>query len=325
MSTSTTVPTRRLGPAGPEVPAVSLGSWNTWDRMPFDEAVALIRYAADAGAAYFDVAHYNMGPHAEQATTDLVFGRAVAEAGLRRNDYILCGKLWLWDYPATGFAQQMETSLERIGTGHADHVVVGDYLGELDARRVVDDVNAQIDAGRFESWGVNNWGINELHTALDHAGAHGLVPPSFAQLKYSLARRTMAEGECYGPLFADGTLSLQASDVFEGGILAGKLSPGRKIGADVGGIRGHIVEAFPEVRRIAEELETTPTQLSLAFTLTHPATANVLFGSSSVAQFQENLGALDLLERLGADRLREATAGLWLDRHVSADGTWPAA
>jgi aryl-alcohol dehydrogenase-like predicted oxidoreductase len=63
--------------------------------MPFDEAVALIRYAADSGATYFDVAHYNMGPHAEQATTDLVFGRAVAEAGLRREDYILCGKLWL--------------------------------------------------------------------------------------------------------------------------------------------------------------------------------------------------------------------------------------
>jgi aryl-alcohol dehydrogenase-like predicted oxidoreductase len=107
-------------------------------------------------------------------------------------------------------------------------------------------------------------------------------------------------------------------------ILAGKPSPGRKIGADVGDIRGRIVEAFPQVRRIAEELEATPTQLSLAFTLTHPATANVLFGSSSVAQFQENLGALDLLERAGADRLREAAAGLWLDRHVSADGTWPA-
>jgi aryl-alcohol dehydrogenase-like predicted oxidoreductase len=203
--------------------------------------------------------------------------------------------------------------------------VVGDYLGKLDARRVVDDVNAQIDAGRFDSWGVNNWGIAELRAARDHASAHGLVPPSFAQLKYSLVRRTMAEGPFYGPLFAEAALSLQASDIFEGGILAGKLSPGRKIGADVGDIRPRIVEAFPRVQRIADRLETTPTQLSLAFTLTHPATANVLFGASSVSQFAENLGALDLLERVGAERLREATGDLWLDRHVNADGTWPAA
>ena len=119
------VPTRMLGPGGPEVPVFALGSWNTWDRMTPDDAVALVHRAAEAGAAFFDVAHYDMGPHAENARTDILFGEAVRAAGLRREDYLLCGKLWLWEYPARSFADQLAVSLDRIGVESADLVVVG--------------------------------------------------------------------------------------------------------------------------------------------------------------------------------------------------------
>ncbi|AMB60495.1 hypothetical protein AWU67_11320 [Microterricola viridarii] len=300
----------------------ALGSWSTWDRMEFDDSVALIRRAADVGAAFFDVAHYNMGPHAENARTDLIFGEAVRAAGLARADYLLCGKLWLWEYPTTSFASQMQTSLSRIGIDKADTVVVGDYMSPIDVRQVVADVAAEIAAGRFDSWGVNNWQAADITLALDFAEAEGLTPPTFAQLKYGLVRRTMAEGEHYGELFRSGRLALQASDIFEGGILAGKLVPARKIGADVGGIREQIVAAYPEVERIATGLGATPTQLGIAFCLANPATANVLFGVSRLEQLEDNLGALALLERIGAEAIRSATAELWLDRGVNADGSW---
>ncbi|WP_349627227.1 aldo/keto reductase [Leifsonia sp. C5G2] len=316
------IPTRPLGPGGPDVPVFALGSWNTWDRMAPDEAVALIRRAHEVGAAFFDVAHYDMGPHAENARTDLLFGEAVRAAGLGRDDYLLCGKLWLWEYPEKSFAGQLDVSLDRVGVDRADLVVVGDYVGEVDVPRIVREVAEQIAAGRFDAWGVNNWAIRDVRTALETAEAEGLTPPTFAQLKYGLVRRAMAEGSHYGELFADGTLALQASDVFEGGILAGKLSPARKIGADVGGIRERIVAVYPEVERIAADLGATPTQLGIAFALAHPATANVLFGVSRLSQLEDNLGALELLDRVGAERLREATAGLWLDGAVAPDGTW---
>ncbi|WP_022890806.1 aldo/keto reductase [Agromyces italicus] len=327
MSSTGTVPTRRLGPGGPDVPVFALGSWNIWDRMAPDDRVALIRRAAEVGAAFFDVAYYNMGPHAEASRTDLYFGEAVREAGLSRDDYLLCGKLWLWEYPQTGFAEQMTTSLERIGVEKADTVVVGDFFGELDIRQVVVDVQAEIDAGRFGSWGVNNWPADALDLALDFAAAEGLTPPTFAQLKYGLVRRAMAEGERYGRYFAEGRLALQASDAFEGGILVGKTSPARKIGADVGGIRDAIVAAYPRLEEIAAGFEATPAQLGIAFCLANPATANVLFGASRVEQLDDNLGAIELLARVGAEPLRDATAELWLDRAVAADGTWapPAA
>lgn len=333
MTASARVPARTLGPGGPEVPVFALGSWNIWDRMTAEDRVALIRRAAETGAAFFDVAYYNMGPHAEASRTDLLFGEAIRDAGLRRDEYLLCGKLWLWEYPQTGFADQMDVSLERIrsgisgGSGAADverfdAVVVGDFEGGLDISQVVRDVQAEIDRGSFSSWGVNNWPAEAMRLAFDTAESEGLTPPSFAQLKYGLVRRSMAEGEYYGRWFAEGRLALQASDSFEGGILVGKLNPTRKIGADVGGIRERIIAVYPEVQRIAASFDATPAQLGLAFCLANPATANVLFGASSVRQLDDNLGALALLERAGAEALREATAGLWLDREVRADGVW---
>lgn len=185
---------RQLGPGGPEMPVIALGSWNIWDRMGPADRVSLIERAVEVGAAFFDVAYYNMGPHAEASRTDLLFAEAIAAAGLSRSQYQLCGKLWLWEYPETGFAGQMQTSLERIGEDHFDTVVIGDFFADIDIAQVVRDADAEVRAGRFSSWGVNNWTADSLQLALDTAAAEDLTPPSFAQLKYGPARRSMAEG-----------------------------------------------------------------------------------------------------------------------------------
>ncbi|MDG3017013.1 aldo/keto reductase [Speluncibacter jeojiensis] len=321
MNEGITIPVQQLGPGGPRVSVLGLGSWNTWDRMGFDDAVALIRRAVDGGVTLFDVAHYNMGPHAEQSKTDIIFGEAIRAAGVARSEYQFCGKLWLWEYPATGFDEQMKRSLDRVGLDSADTVVVGDYFERPDIGRLVTDVGEQIRAGRFTSWGVNNWLADDLHQALDFARAEGIPAPSFAQLKYSVVRRSMAEGPHYGKLFADGTLALQASDVLEGGILAGKKYPERKIGADPGGIREQIRTAADTVARVAADFGVSPAQLSVAFCLGNPAVANVLVGVSRIEQLEDNLGAVALRARHGAE-IDAALSGLWLDREVSADGAW---
>ncbi|AXB43435.1 aldo/keto reductase [Amycolatopsis albispora] len=297
--------------------ALGLGSWNTWDRMDFDDAVSLLRRAVDAGVTLFDVAHYNMGPHAEQSRTDIIFGEAIRAAGIAREDYQLCGKLWLWDYPKTGFAEQLAVSFERVGVERAEAVVVGDYFERPDVPRIVTEVAEQVRLGRFSVWGVNNWRADDLASALEFAAREGLPGPKFAQLKYSVVRRSMAEGSYYSAFFGEG-FGLQASDVFEGGVLLGR-RPGRKIGADVGGIRASVREAAGVVAEVAAEFGVSASQLAIAFCLAYEPVSNVLFGASSVGQLVDNLGALRLAAKYGAE-IREAVSHLWLDRMVSADG-----
>ncbi|GAB2776850.1 aldo/keto reductase [Amycolatopsis magusensis] len=287
---------------------LGLGSWNTWDRMEFADVVRLLRRAVDAGVTLFDVAHYNMGPHAERSRTDLIFGEAIRAAGIAREEYELCGKLWLWDYPKTGFAEQLATSFDRIGVERAEAVVVGDYFERPDVPRIVTEVAEQIRLGRFDVWGVNNWDPEALDLALEFAGGEGMPAPRFAQLKYSVARRSMAEG----PHFETGKLAVQASDIFEGGVLLGR-QPTRKIGADPNGIRDAIKAAATDMAAVAAEFGVSPAQLAIAFCLACESVANVLFGVSSAKQFDDNLGALRLATEHGPD-IRAALDHLCLDR-----------
>ncbi len=313
-------PTRRaLGPRGPLVSPLGLGSWHTWDRMPFVEAVAIIRRASAAGINLFDVAYYNMGPHPDDSPTDLIWARAMREAGVARSDFVFAGKLWLWDYPAQDFTQQLTQALQRVGLDYADTAVIGDYH-TIDIPAVMDDIGRQIDAGRLRSWGTNNWPYPDFAAALDYCEQHALPGPSFVQLKYGIARRSMAEGPEYGAHFAAGTLGLQASDVFEGGILAGNTHTQRQIGADPGGIRSAIIACADQVRAIASRFDATPAQLGIAFCLSNPHVTNVLFGVSRLAQLEDNLRALELYRSHGR-AIRKAVAGLWLDREgVRSDG-----
>ncbi len=312
---------RKLGPFGPLVPPLGLGSWHTWNRMEFDEAVAVVRRAVDAGAGLFDVAYYNMGPHPDDSPTDLIWARAIREAGIARDEYVYSGKLWLWDYPEQDFTHQLTVALDRVQLESADTAVIGDYLS-IDIPAVVTDVAEQVRAGRLGSWGTNNWPIADFCAAREFALKEGMPLPTFVQLKYGIARRAMAEGSHYGELFRSGELALQASDTFEGGILAGKKATQREIGADPGGIRQSIRDAADEVTRISGEFGATPAQLGIAFCLTNPAVANVLFGASRLSQLEDNLGALELVQRHG-EEIRSAVAHLWIDKDkVNPDGTW---
>lgn len=312
---------RSLHPGSVPVPPLALGSWNTWDRMSQDDAVSLIRRAVELDAGFFDVAYYNMGPHAENSKTDILFGEALRRSGVDRSEIVLCGKLWLWDWSNQGFRAQIVESLDRAGLDRFDTLVVGDYIDAPDMPRLVADVSELIGEGLVDSWGINNWRIEHTRDAVAEAATQGVAGPVFAQLKYGIARRSMAEGQAYGPLFADGTLTLQASDVFEGGILATGRAPQRKIGADVGGIREQIAAIYPEIERVAGEFGVSPAALGIAFCLSNPATANVLFGASRLDQLEQNHAALALARDHGAE-VRAALADCGVDRDVRADGVW---
>jgi L-glyceraldehyde 3-phosphate reductase len=320
---------RAFGTTGLTVSPISLGSWHTWDRAVFEEAVALLRLAIDRGLDTFDLAVYrskglnSADPY--DSPTDIIFSRMVQEAGLSRDQYRLSVKGWMPNKPgAITLTQQVEQALRRHGTDHADLVMLGDVMVPPSSwHLVLNEVESLLSRGLVAHWGVSNWSADEIGRLYDDAVAAGIQPPVGAQLKYSIYRRSVAAGEPMRTLLARTGMGIQASDVFEGGLLFGTTTS-RIIAMDVGGIQQHIVDMRESLAAVARQLDTSVARLGIAYPLADPRTATVLVGARTVAQLEDNLGAVALLESVGAEQITQLLDPLWADQHVDAGASWSA-
>ncbi|MCC6193239.1 MAG: aldo/keto reductase [Burkholderiales bacterium] len=327
----TVVPHRAVA-GGPDLPLLALGSWYTYDRMDFDEVVALLRLAHESGMTLFDVGVYGRYSQRHPLSnirhgrvwTDVVFAQAMRATGIARERYMTAAKLWMWPYPRLSLQAQLDHALLRLGSDYTDIVTLGDMEDAVDLGVVVEEVAQLIRGGRARFWGVNNWSVGELERAHAYAVAHGLPPPCFAQLKYNPARRTKPESARWLAFFDRSGVRLQASDVFESGYFAGRTELTRGVARDVANVQPLIAEAAPRYAAVAKSIGVTPAQLTIAFCLCHPAIANVLFGCTSREQLRENLGALALWKREGR-RVVDLIDEFWFDRgRVDPESSWAA-
>ena len=310
---SAPLPRRVIGKSGLAVSQLSLGSWHTYDRMDFADSVALVRAAVDAGVNLFDVGVYGMPGH-PPVFTDVLWSAIIRAAGIPREDYLVSAKLWIEGFGDQGFRPQLENAFLRGGFDVADLVILGDLRrDDVALEDLVEDLAGLVRSGLIRAWGVNNWSAGNIARLREIAEALQVPGPEIAQLKYSISRRSIPDGEPFARLFADG-FTMQASDVLEGGILAGRTNLTREIGRDPGGVREAIVRTAPEVVKVAEELGTSAARLAVAFTLTHPANVTTLFGATRMEQLEDNLAAADLVERVGAAELRSLVEPFWADR-----------
>jgi aryl-alcohol dehydrogenase-like predicted oxidoreductase len=65
------------------------------------------------------------------------------------------------------------------------------------------------------------------------------------------------------------------------------------------------VRAASRLTALARDLDTTPAAAAIAFALWNPLVSTALFGATSVAQVEENVGALALVDRLDHFHLTE--------------------
>ena len=227
---TTPLPLREIGRSGLHASLFSLGSWHTYDRMDFADAVALLRAATDRGVNPLEVGAYS-APGAPPVFTDVIFSAMVRAAGLRREEWLLSSKLWLEAFGADGFRPQLENALMRVGTEHADLVILGDLRrDDLELRDLVLDLAALTDAGLIRAWGVNNWSAGSIQTLIDLAAAEGVPGPQIAQLKYSVSRRSIPDGEPFARPWEQAP-TLQASDCLEAGSSPGRGTAAGRSGA----------------------------------------------------------------------------------------------
>lgn len=308
--TTTALERKAFGPQGPDVTVLSIGSWNTYSRLSFEAGVELVRHAFAVGIDTFDVAIYRDKPH-----TEVLFGRIMDVVGRPRDQYRVVGKTWFAAYPEKSLAQQLDESLVRLGMDYVDVVLSEHPRPEMSVTEIAEEVAELVTSGRARAWGGMDWSPEQLRIAYDHLSAKGLPTPQGVQLKYSIARQAVVEGDEWAKLHTDTGMVLMASDTMEGGILAGKIDPQRKIGIDTGNIREQIKALVPQLQPIADDLDCSTAQLAIAFCLANDSTGTVLFGATRPQHLDDAVGAWQLVQRVGAGKIRELLLPFAVEGH----------
>lgn len=305
------MPYNRLGSSGLQVSQFSFGSWVTFGSS-VDTGIAKEQFqaAAEAGVNFFDNAEVYAGGQSEE-----IMGEAIRELGWKRHEYVISTKFF-WgingEMPNMQntlnrkyLMQAIDGSLERLGHDFVDLIFCHRPDPHTPIEETVYAMSDIIESGKALYWGTSEWSADEIRAAWEIADRRNLRKPVMEQPQYNLLNRTRVEDE-YKRLYEDIGLGLTTWSPLAGGILTGKYADSVPEGSRAT-LKGHgmLVDSAKEsadqvkkLAQIAEELDVSTAQLALAWTAANPNVSTVILGASSVYQLNENLGALNALERL---------------------------
>jgi aryl-alcohol dehydrogenase-like predicted oxidoreductase len=175
-----------------------------------------------------------------------------------------------------------------------------------------------ITQGKVLYWGTSEWAAAQIEAA--HAVCDRLLlhHPVVEQPQYNLFHRLRVEKE-YAPLYRSPGLGVTTWSPLASGLLTGKYNKGVPKGArlNVAGLewlRTEIMKkpgiedrlgAIAKLAAIAKDLGTSLPCLAIAWCLKNPNVSSVILGASRVDQLVENLGALDVVEKLSPQVMRD--------------------
>ncbi len=307
---------RRLGRAGLQVSALSFGSWVTFsNQLQVENAKKCMYTAYEAGVNFFDNAEAYAAGKSEE-----IMGEVLKDAGWRRDSYVVSSKVMFGSAPER---KPNQTGLSRKHVIEACHQAMQrlnvDYLDLYFCHRpdentpIEETVRAMSDLiaqGKVLYWGTSEWSAQQIMEAYSIARQYNLVPPTMEQPEYNMFHRKRVEEE-YRRLYSQIGLGTTIWSPLYSGLLTGKYTDG--IPADsrlnlpgyewlkermLSEERKALFEAVPKLGKIAQELGGSMAQLALAWTLKNPNVSTTITGASRPQQVQENMKALDLLEKL---------------------------
>lgn len=304
---------RSLGASGFEVSVMSLGSWRTFERIPRDRGVAVMRAARDVGINFLDDARYDDETGRAPIPTgysEVLFGELFRAAGWDRDEVVVANKLWWEHWPDEDAVTELDGSLARMGLDHLDLVYAMPPPADLPMRTLVAQVAGLLDSGRARAWGTGMWSADQHHAALGLCEELGVPGPCAAQMATSLVDHDGPDDPEMRAAFERGRIGLVASYALAGGTLTGKY--------ERGGSGRAVDDDDPRLiagrRRSARVVETAgrwgvpPAHVAFAFALSHPDLASVVFGATSPAQVRDNVAAVGTFGRLGPDELAAVRA-----------------
>ena len=320
---------RRCGVSGLALPAISLGLWHNFggDR-PIEMGREIVRRAFDLGVTHFDLAN-NYGPPYGSAEEN--FGRLLRDdLEPYRDELVISTKagydMWPGPYGDGGSRKyllaSLDQSLDRLGLDYVDIF----YSHRLDTTTPLEETMGALDyavrQGKALYVGISSYSAEKTREAAAILRDLG-TPLLIHQPSYSLLNRWIepdlveAVGELgigcitFSPL-AQGLLT----DRYLDGIPVGSRAS-RNDSLAPSTITDQALEKVRALSAVAAGRRQSLAQMALAWTLRDARVTSTLIGASSVAQLEQNLGALDNLaftaeELAEIDRISpDAAVNIW--------------
>jgi aryl-alcohol dehydrogenase-like predicted oxidoreductase len=287
------------------VSALALGSWRTYERLPTEVGAAILKAGREEGINFFDDARYDDETGRAPIPTgysEVLFGGLFRGAGMVRDEVVVSNKLWWEFWPEQSAEAELNGSLQRMGFDYIDLIYANPPPAGLPVADLVSAVGGLVTSGKARAWGIVNWPADLTAQLIEAAAGAGVPPPCAFQLPYSLVNRSWAEDAVIGQALTTSGGGIIASFCLEGGVLSGKYLSGRVAGRAAMTLEDARVApalaAARDLAALASRLGTTAATLALAFPLTNPAVASVLFGATSPEQLRANCAAATVLDRL---------------------------
>ncbi|WP_439134061.1 aldo/keto reductase [Pseudomaricurvus sp.] len=299
---------RLLGRSGLRVSPLSLGTmtfgvdgWGT-DMAEADKMVGRYR---ELGGNFIDTANFYANGESERMLGTLL--KAHRQQTVIATKYSL--SMRPGDPNASGnqrknMVQAVEESLRRLNTDYIDLLYLHLWDNRTPAEEILRAFDDLVRAGKLLYVGISDtpaWQVSRLQAIADLRGWSPLVA---LQVPYNLTERTV-ERE-FMPMAQEMGLGVLPWSPLAGGVLSGKyrredlnsqshhMSSRKNINLATGRLTERALDIAEVVVSVADELNHSPAQIALAWTLLNPAVTSPIIGARTFEQFENNLAALDV-------------------------------
>jgi aryl-alcohol dehydrogenase-like predicted oxidoreductase len=294
---------RRLGKSGIKLSEIGLGGWLTFGHVSNERTGReLIETAFECGINFFDTANvYATG------ACETMWGQLLGEYD--RSSFVLATKVYfpMGDGPndrglsRKHIMEQCEASLKRLDTDYIDLYQCHRYDDETPLEETIRAMDDLVHQGKVLYWGFSCWPADKIRKTLKLCG-DSLYAPVSSQPHYNLLLRDL-EVEVL-PLCREHGIGQVVFSPLEQGLLTGKYKPGQPLPSDSRAsderqnewikdlvADQNVLERVNQLNDVAEELDCTLSQLSLAWILHKGGITSCITGSTRPLQIEENCKA----------------------------------
>lgn len=303
---------RQYTPNGPMVSEIGVGAWQLgaeagWRNMSEKEAIHLVGAAWDAGVNFFDTA-----PNYGYGTSETRLGKALKNKD--RSKLVINTKFGHTvegpiDFSTKAIRTSVEGSLRRLQTDYLDSAIFHnpppEYLDGNKADAHYELLERLVDEGKIRTYGASLDTSDEMNLFMETT--QGTVIEAFFNMLHQNTARAFDRAK-------EKSMGIIVKVPLDSGWLTGKYHADSAFaGVRSRWSRSDIQTRAALVQKIKQLLgnEFSLPQAALAFCLSYDAVTTVIPGTSSIAQLESNLAALqkpmpaELVERIETFYRRE--------------------